>query len=167
MKNFIKGLFLSAVLSMSMVACDDEVGLPDNGTPSNPEKAVVGVYEGTWKTTDTKDEVVEYPGTLTFTDINERYVVDVIADCPALFRGPLLLDTDELQSVANISHTSAGYSYHNTLETNGFGSQFWGVVSEDKVATILFKKTIKEGRKQNTYTITFEGALKGQPATEE
>ena len=164
MKNFIKGLFLSVLVSMSMVSCDDEVGLPDNGTPSNPEKAVVGVYEGTWKTVDDKKVEAEYAGTLTFTDVNERYVVDVVANCPALFNGPLQMGSDQIESFANISHTSAGYSFHNTLETNGFKSQFWGVVSEAKVASILFKKTIKEGRKSNTYTITFEGTLKSQPA---
>ncbi|MCM1519454.1 MAG: hypothetical protein NC098_01550 [Lachnoclostridium sp.] len=164
MKNYIKSLFVAAALCFSMTACDDEVGLPDNGTPSNPEKEVVGVYEGTWTETISGAVSAEKEGTVTLGE-NRQYLVDVTADCTDFFRvggeySSLPANLSVLEAVANISHTSIGYAYTNTLETNGFNAQFYGVVKDNKTCTLSFRVKQKVGRKENIYDYTFTGTLK-------
>lgn len=148
--KYIKGLFLSAILAVSVSACREEVGLPDNGTPNNPEIATAGTYSGVWTRTSTTGEVITADGTMTLA-ADEQYVTVVTLSCPDIE------EIDGMHSRANIASNALGYAFLNRLSTNDFATTFNGAVTKDNVASITFKKTVREGHKSTTYTYDFSG----------
>ncbi len=160
MNKIIKCLFLMAALVVSMTSCRDEAEIPGHGKPGNPEKAVEGVYEGTWTKVQRNSTAapVEAAGTLTLTPSDEAYIVVIKIACESEafgFTNTSSFASDE--SRANVTNQSAKYVFYNVLNTNGIGTPFNGDVTFGGEATIAFSKTIREGRKTYTYDYTFKG----------
>lgn len=148
--KYIKGLFLSIIVCLSFSSCKEEVGLPDNGTPNNPEVASAGTYVGTWTRTSTTGEVLTADGSITLT-ADDRYVTTVTISCPDIEA------IDNLSSRANISQNALGYGFLNRLTENGLATPFTGLITSDFVGTMNFRKTVRDGRKSVTYTFDFNG----------
>lgn len=134
-----------------LASCKEDVGLVDPGTPTNPEKAIEGVYSGVLtRTVRTTGASESADAVLTIVPTDERYVANITISCP---------DFDvNLSSVANVLPTQSDYSYFNNLAGNTLGTLFTGTVSKEvKDATLGYSLTIREGRKTTTYDFLFEG----------
>lgn len=151
MKKTIKYI-LSAVICLGIASCSNDIEIADNGPVGNPEKAVEGVYTGSWSRT-LNGETAEATGTITMTPVDTaNYVTKVHVECPEFGL--------DMESVANVVNTSSGYIYYNQESSNGFQNAFTGNVTSSGV-TIKFSKTDKyqdEKKKWKTATSTYEFA---------
>lgn len=149
MKKTINFL-LSAVACLGIISCSNDIDLPDNGPVGNPEKAVEGVYVGSWNRTLNGVETIA-SGTITITPVDAtNYVATVHVACPDL--------NLDMESVANVVNTSSGYIYYNQEASNGFQNAFSGQVMDNQI-TISFSKTEKyqdEKKKWKTATSTYK-----------
>lgn len=147
----IFSIFLIA-LALCVTSCKDEVEIADPGVPTNPEKAIEGVYTGTLtRTPRSNGEVKSGPCTLTIMPTEERYIATVKISCPDL--------SVDLESFANVLPSPQGdYSFYNNLLGNGFGAVFTGSVNcKVNEAQLDYVLSIKEGRKTITFDFAFEG----------
>lgn len=151
MKNILKTMLLAFAVCLTFTACsDDEDGVANPGTPVHPEIESAGEYAGTWTRSlmGSTDEPVTADGTLTFTATENAYVTSVTALCADL--------SVDYSSIANITPAFAFYNNVNTDPANTFGVKFSGTAT-GTTATILFVKTVKEGRKTYNYRYEFAG----------
>ncbi|PWL61756.1 MAG: hypothetical protein DBY35_04390 [Bacteroidales bacterium] len=146
----IFNLFVIALICC-LASCKEDVDLVDPGTPTNPEKAIEGVYSGVMTRTVRTTGVSESANAvLTIAPTEDRYVANITISCP---------DFDiNLSSVANVLPSQGDYSYFNNLSGNTLGALFTGTVSQDvKDASLGYSLTVREGRKTTTYDFLFEG----------
>lgn len=154
MKTIFKTMLLALAVSFTFAACsDDEDGVTNPGTPSNPEIESAGVYSGTWSRSliGSADEPKAAEGTLTLAAGENAYITNVTAVCAEL--------NVDYTSIANITPAFAFYNNVATSAENGFGVTFNGK-ADGMTATISFTKTVKEGRKTYNYKYSFEGTKK-------
>ena len=157
MKALYKSIFFSVALLMGMASCSKD-DLPPSGPLDNAEKLVVGTYVGEWtRETVGTDEVIKGPGSITFS-VSENYGNNV--SVMTLNASGIDLGIDEpMTSVCNITLLSSGeFTYWNQTASNPFGTTFYGKVSTEGVATMLYTKIIKEGRKEIEYNYSFTGS---------
>lgn len=151
MKTILKTMLLALAVSFTFAACtDDEDGVTNPGTPSNPEIESAGVYAGTWNCVELsgKEDPKNSTGTLTLAASDKAYITNVTAVCTEL--------NVNYTSIANITPAFAFYNNVATSSENGFGVTFSGRIDGDN-ATFSFTKTIKQGRVTKNYKYTFDG----------
>lgn len=151
MKTILKTMLLALAVSFTFAACtDDEDGVTNPGTPSNPEIESAGVYAGTWSRSliGSTDAPKTADGTLKLEATDNAYVTNVTAVCTDL--------NVNYASIANITPSFAFYNNVATSSGNGFGVTFSGK-ADGVSATLVFTKTVKEGRKTYNYKYVFEG----------
>lgn len=156
MKAIYKSIFFSVALVLGMTSCDKDE-LPPTGPLDNAEKLVVGTYVGEWtRETVGTDEVITGSGSITFS-VDENYSNNVSR--MTLDASGIDLGIEEpMTSVCNITLLSSGeFTYWNQTASNPFGTTFYGKVSTEGVATMLYTKIIKEGRKEIEYNYSFTG----------
>ena len=156
MKAIYKSIFFSLTLMFGMASCDKDE-LPPSGPLDNAEKLVVGTYVGEWtRETVGTDEIIKGSGSIIFS-IDENYSNNVSR--MTLDASGIDLGIEEpMTSVCNITLLSSGeFTYWNQTASNPFGTTFYGKVSTEGVATMLYTKIIKEGRKEIEYNYSFTG----------
>jgi hypothetical protein len=149
----MKKIFGIALLALSLgfgfTSCSDD---DEPSAPSTPAcEAAAGVYSGTWSRT-LNGETTSAEGTLTFEATDSAATV-ISAKCDEI--------AVDYSSTANITYAitneGTGFIFTNGVASNGFGATFSGRISAAGKANISFTKTVKEGRKNYTYTYSFEG----------
>lgn len=157
MKAIYKSIFFCLSLLLGLTACsgkNDEI--PPTGGLDNAEKLVVGTYVGEWSRTVVATGAVESgTGSITFS-VNEELGNNV--SVMTLDATGIELGVTENTSVCNITRLSSGdFTYWNYSGTNPFGMTFYGKVSPQGAATMVYTKIVRTGRREVEYNYLFTG----------
>lgn len=113
-----------ALVGVCCASCVKDIDVPDRGPQANPEKDVVGVYEGTWTidyTVGSNTTSYTIPGTMTLTPDEKGTAYKGLMTSEAVVAEQPLLD-HKLTTAVNIAPlNSAGrYLVYNAVVPNGF-----------------------------------------------
>ena len=159
MKAIYKSIIFTVALVLGLASCDSRDELPPSGPRDNAEKLVAGTYVGEWtRTTVGTDEIITGTGSITFSVDSENYGNNV--SVMTLTADGIDLGIDEpMTSVCNITILSSGeFTYWNLTASNPFGTTFYGKVDTDGIATMLYTKIVKEGRRETEFSYSFTGS---------
>lgn len=145
-------------LLIGLSACDDKhVKIPATGGLDNAEKLVAGTYVGEWSRTNLSTNAVESGrGSIIFSvDPELGNNVSVMT----LTSDGIELGVNAESSVCNISRLSSGiFTYWNVSGSNPFGMTFQGKVTPEGVATMVYNKIVRSGRREVEFSYTFSGS---------
>lgn len=160
MKAIYKSIFACLALLLGMTACNDDYEMPSTGGRDNAEQLAVGTYVGTWSRTNVTTGVEETsPGSIIFALAEEEGVVLNNVSSMTLSSEGVDLGVSNNTSVCNISRLSSGVlEYWNTTKGNPFGMTFTGSVSPDGVATMVYNKIVRSGRREVEFNYVFTGS---------
>lgn len=157
MKAIFRSILVCFAILVGMTSCDDKhVKMPSNGGLDNAEKLVAGTYVGEWSRTNLSTNAVESgTGSIEFSvDPELGNNVSVMT----LKSEGIELGVNADSSVCNITRLSSGvFTYWNVSGSNPFGMTFQGKVSPEGVATMVYNKIVRSGRREVEFSYTFSG----------
>lgn len=156
MKAIFKSIFFCIALMLVLTACDNKEEIPATGGLDNAEKLASGTYVGEWSRTNLSTGAVESgTGSITFSvdaELGNNVCVMTLA-CDDIELG-----VNEDTSVCNITRLNSGeLIYWNMVKSNPFGMDFTGRVSPEGVATMVYNKIVRSGRKEVEFAYSFSG----------
>lgn len=144
MKKIFK-LLSVLLLGVSCASCVKEIEVPDRGPQANPEKDVVGLYEGTWTINyiiDSKTTTYTIPGTMSIALDQAGTAYKGMLTSVAVVEEQPVLD-HKLTTAVNVApQNSAGrYLVYNAVVPNGFDKDILitkinGKVLEESMTTV-------------------------------
>lgn len=147
MNKILKSLLLIALMAITMTGCREDAELADTGAQGNPEKEVIGTYNGTFFVS-LEENTTEYEGSITITETG-RNIGMMHISCPGR-----KIDVDV---AVNIMKQNPNYRFYNEINTNPLGASFAGAITPDGTISMNFKKVERQGRTSYVFYYEFDG----------